>query len=649
MLKKLSKLPRKVKRALLIGVDAALLYGALWSAFFIRLEEWLPQALQDHWQTLMWAPLLAIPAFYGMGMYHAVIRFLGPKFLWTGVKAMTIAALILFAVVAMGQAKIVPRSVYLLYWVIGGVLTSGVRMLARELLPISSTASLKKTKVAVYGAGSAGVQTVKALLSSSEYEPVCFLDDKAELHDLEILGRKVHHPDKLPTLIEKLGVETVVLSIPSAPLSRRREIMDELAPLIRELGLAIKTLPGLPSILDGKVRIDDIRPVEIEDLLGRDPVEPDQDLLQACISGKAVLVTGAGGSIGSELCRQIVRLNPRLLVLVDASEFALYEIERALAELAGDTPIAAVLGNALNQADMAGVIRRFGVQTIYHAAAYKHVPIVEGNPVEGARNNVFGAYFMACAARDNGVETFILISTDKAVRPASVMGATKRLAELSLQAMASEASGAMRLTMVRFGNVLGSSGSVVPLFRNQIRAGGPVTVTHPDVARYFMTIPEAAQLVIQAGSMGRGGDVFLLDMGKQVKIVELARNMIELSGLSVRDETRPDGDIEIRITGLRPGEKLEEELLIGDEAQPTRHPRIMRAEERFLPLAQVRELLDALQSAIDGRDEDGVRRVLRRAVASYAPAEAGASVSGKDCANDSSPAVVSAALRQAVS
>ncbi len=638
MLRALSKLPRKTKRALLIFVDATLLYSALWLAFFIRLEEWRPQALVDHWQALVWAPLIAIPAFYSMGLYHAVIRYIGPRFMVNIVKAMTAAALVLFAVVVMAQVKIVPRSVYVLYWVIGGALTGGVRMLARELLPISVAGRRQKTRVAVYGAGMAGAQTVKALQASSEYEPVFFIDDKPELHGLEILGCRVFPPQLLETLVDKREVKTIILSLPSAPLSRRREIMDRLAPLMKLRGLLVKTLPGLPTILDGKVRIDDIRPVEIEDLLGRDPVTPNQSLLKACIAGKSVMVTGAGGSIGSELCRQILGQNPLRLILVDSSEFALYEIEQSMRKLKSPTPLIPVLATALDQARMSRVIREHGVQTIYHAAAYKHVPIVEENPIEGARNNIFGAYRMARAALENRVETFILISTDKAVRPTSVMGATKRFAELTLQALDGSKTGSTRFTMVRFGNVLGSSGSVVPLFRQQIRAGGPVTVTHPDVTRYFMTIPEAAQLVIQAGSMGRGGDVFLLDMGKPVKIIDLAKKMIELSGLSVGEGDTSEGDIQIEMVGLRPGEKLKEELLIGGDAQPTEHSRIMRAEERSLPMAVIEQCLSGLDEALNACDEDRARRILRRAVSSFSPENAGAPTRPEPQANDATDA-----------
>ena len=614
MLHKLSDLPRGTKKVILICVDFILLYWALWSAFFIRLEQWWPRVLQENWQALALAPLLALPMFFYLGLYNAVIRFLAPRFMITIVKATSLSTLMLFVIVTMGILQNVPRSVYVIYWFLATMLIGGVRMVVREVLPTGQDPDCEKKRVIVYGAGAAGTQTARALMTSPEYRPVAFVDDKKEIQGWEILGIKVFSPIQITSLIKKMNVQEVVLSIPSASRNRRKQIIDSLAPL----AVVVKTLPGMAEILDGQVRIDDIRAVDIEDLLGRDPVAPDDALMDACIAGKSVLVSGAGGSIGSELCRQILLRKPKRLVLFELSEYSLYAIDRELGGLEHQTEIVPILGSVQDKALAMSTLARYEVQTIYHAAAYKHVPIVEGNVGAGIDNNVYGTLQMALAAISLKVETFILISTDKAVRPTSVMGASKRFAELILQGL-SQSGSATRFTMVRFGNVLGSSGSVVPLFRKQIREGGPVTVTHPEMTRYFMTIPEAAQLVIQAGSMGHGGDVFLLDMGKPVKIMDLARKMIHLSGLTVQDEDGGDGDVSIRVSGIRPGEKLYEELLIGDKSFETDHPRIRRAEEESMSWDQIKVLLAQFRKVLDEHDETGIRTVLQKAVTSYRP------------------------------
>ena len=612
MLRTLTNLSRGTKKALLAVVDLGILYWSLWSAFFIRLEEWWPEALHQNWKALALAPLLAIPAFFGMGLYNAVIRYIAPRFMLTILKATTVAALLMFVVVAMGQLQSVPRSTYILYLVISTVLIGGVRMVVRELLPLNGDNGTYKKRVILYGAGAAGTQTAKALQSSPEYTPVALVDDNKDIQGCEILGYKVYPPSVMPILVKKLRVDEVVISMPSVSRSRRRIIIDSLS----HLPVLVKTLPGLPNILDGNVKIDDIRAVDIEDLLGRDPVQPIQDLLCSRITGKAVMVSGAGGSIGSELCRQIAQLKPKRLVLLEISEYGLYSITQELKGAWRQLEIVPVLGSVLNQERIHAMLTKYQIDTIYHAAAYKHVPMVENNEDAGVKNNVFGTLRFARAAMDARVDTFILISTDKAVRPTSVMGASKRFAELILQALASQ-GGPTRFTMVRFGNVLGSSGSVVPLFRKQIREGGPVTLTHPEITRYFMTIPEASQLVLQAGAMGRGGDVFLLDMGEPVRIMDLAQRMIQLSGLTVLDKETGLGDIDIVITGLRPGEKLYEELLIGDDAFPTDHPRIKGAEEESLPWQEVAAYMEQLDQAIKVQDAAKIRQILTSAVPSY--------------------------------
>ena len=458
------------------------------------------------------------------------------------------------------------------------------------------------------------------LYQGTEFYPVAFIDDDPLLQGLSLHGLSVNGPKDLARLIARHHVEKILLAMPSCSRKRRQEVINSL----EQFQCEVLTIPGMEDLVNGRARIDQLNEVTIEDLLGRESAEPIPELMSANITFKNVMVTGAGGSIGSELCRQIVRHRPKSLVLFELSEFGLYSIERELTSICAseelDVEIIPLLGSVQRQHRLQAVMKHLHIQTVYHAAAYKHVPLVEYNVVEGVRNNIFGTLFAAQAAIESGVETFVLISTDKAVRPTNTMGATKRLAELVLQAMAKVQSNT-RFCMVRFGNVLGSSGSVVPLFRQQIREGGPVTVTHPDIIRYFMTIPEASQLVIQAGAMGVGGDVFVLDMGQPVKIIDLAHRMIRLSGLTVRDTQHPHGDISIEITGLRPGEKLFEELLIGDEVSGTVHPLIMTAKEVMLPWSELRELLVKLDSACHDFDHEMIRDLLLRAPAAFSPTD----------------------------
>jgi len=496
------------------------------------------------------------------------------------------------------------------------VFIGGSRMVVRSL--VHRDLMKAKEKVVIYGAGKSGLQLSSILFHGKQLQPIAFVDNKISKQGSILNGIRVYSPDALSDVIEKYNAKRVLLALGHAPRSRRSLIIKQL----EEHPVSVQTIPQINDVVSGKARIEEIRDVEIEDLLGRDEVSPDKELLSVCISNKSVMVTGAGGSIGSELCRQIIKLNPKKLVLFELSEFALYQIEQEIGRFIKkkgiNTELHAVMGSVQKQFRMEVVMKSFSVDTVYHAAAYKHVPLVEQNVIEGVRNNVFGTWYCAEAAIKANVETFVLISTDKAVRPTNVMGATKRLSELVLQGL-SQRQDDTRFCMVRFGNVLGSSGSVVPLFRNQIKDGGPVTVTHPDITRYFMTIPEAALLVLQAGSMGEGGDVFLLDMGEQVKIAELARKLIRLMGLEVKDSDNINGDIEVQYTGLRPGEKLYEELLIGDKPYPTDHSRIMKGRELSLEWGDVLSILEQIDHCSHLFDCQSVRDILLKAPLGYSP------------------------------
>ncbi|MDP5037354.1 MAG: polysaccharide biosynthesis protein, partial [Alishewanella sp.] len=523
-----------------------------------------------------------------------------------GIVLSAIALASLFAVMGVHDRT----NLVIVYALVALVTSGGVRLGARMLFQPNNNGH--KTRVLIYGAGSSGRQLAQALLNGEQYHPVMFVDDDTTLQRSTILGIPVSSPDGIASLIKQKNIGRVLLAMPSASRSRRRDVLDQL----EELPIPVLSIPGMSDVVNGSMRIDELQDVKIEDLLGRDPVAPKLKLLNANIKGKVVMVTGAGGSIGSELCRQIVRCEPITLLLFELSEYGLYAIEQELKNFilqeGLDVTLIPVMGTVQRQKRLETVMRTFKVNTVYHAAAYKHVPLVEYNVVEGVRNNVFGTWFTADAAIKAGVETFVLVSTDKAVRPTNVMGASKRLAELVLQALAQYQT-KTRFCMVRFGNVLGSSGSVVPLFREQIRKGGPVTITHKDIIRYFMTIPEAAQLVIQAGAMGKGGDVFVLDMGEPVKISDLAKRMIHLMGLEVQDEQHPDGDIELRYTGLRPGEKLYEELLVGNNVRKTEHSRIMAADEVCLTWPEMQHLLQRLDKACDEFAVEDIIALIRSA------------------------------------
>ncbi len=620
-------LTRRQKQVLIASADIVVLELTLWLAFVLRLDTvYTPR--EEVLLLFALAPIIALPTFARLGLYNAVIRHLGIHAMWSVAQAVVIYGAILAAAVLIVPIDGVPRSVLAIHAVLAVLTIGAMRAIARAWLSQADTRSVdgnSRRNVVIYGAGSAGIQLANALTHSKELKPVAFIDDDTRLHRTRMGSLEVYAPTKLAEILAKYPVKEILLAIPSTSRHRRNQIVE----LLERLPVQVRTLPGLSDLAEGKLKIEDLREVGIDDLLGRDPVAPLADLLAANIAGKTVMVTGAGGSIGSELCRQIMALQPKSIVLYEQSEFALYSIDQELRDTARSSltrrapvKITPLLGSVTDQKRLERAISTIGVNTIYHAAAYKHVPMVEGNPCEGAYNNVFGTYRTALAAMKHGVESFVLISTDKAVRPTNTMGATKRFAELIIQAFA--VSGATephrtRFTAVRFGNVLGSSGSVIPLFREQIRRGGPVTVTDPRIVRYFMTASEAAQLVIQAGAMGSDGDVFVLDMGEPVKILELAERMIRLSGLRVKSAEQPDGDIEIAFSGLRPGEKLYEELLIGDNATPTAHPRIMRASEKSLSLAMVSEFLTGLEAPLSAGDGDTVRQLLLKAVEEFQP------------------------------
>ncbi|UZD98295.1 polysaccharide biosynthesis protein [Pseudomonas corrugata] len=638
-------LSRRRKRAIQVVTDVILIWVALWLAFVVRLGmEGLDSPLEAHPWLFASAPLVAIPIFIRFGMYRAVMRYLGNDALITICKAVSLSALLLALVVYWysNHKTVVPRSIVFNYWWLSLVMIGGLRLVMRQYFLGDWFAAAQYvpftnrddglTKVAVYGAGAAGNQLVAALRMGRVMRPVAFIDDDTSIADRVISGLQVYQPKHIQRMIDVTGAQEILLAVPSSSRGRRREILT----LLEGFPLHVRSVPGFMDLASGRVKVDDIQEVDIADLLGRDPVPAQPDLLEHCITGQSVLVTGAGGSIGSELCRQILALKPTTLLLYEHSEFNLYsilsELEPRAARESLSVRLLPILGSVRDQAKLLDVMKTWNVDTVYHAAAYKHVPMVEHNIAEGVLNNVIGTLNTAQAALQAGVSNFVLISTDKAVRPTNVMGSTKRLAELTLQALSRELAPVLfgdnanvsrvnktRFTMVRFGNVLGSSGSVIPLFHKQIKSGGPLTVTHPKITRYFMTIPEAAQLVIQAGSMGLGGDVFVLDMGEPVRIVELAEKMIHLSGLSVRSEKNLHGDISIKFTGLRPGEKLYEELLIGDNVVATQHPMIMSANEDHLPWDVLKARLAELLAAIEHDDYTRVRQLLRDTVSGYAP------------------------------
>ncbi len=605
------------KRLTVILSDVVLSLAATWIAFSLRLDTLnVPTPIQA--RIYLIAPLIAIPIFVRLGLYRAIFRYSGQAALVATAKAIALYTLVLSVVLFSTQWEMVPRSLGILQPLVFLILIGASRAFARFWL-----AGLERQqggeamkRLLIFGAGTAGVQTAVAMAVSRQFKLVGFVDDDPAKVGRSINGVMVSSARDMKRLVQEDDITDVLLAMPNATRQRRLSIVQSL----NALPVHVRTLPSLADLATGRVTVQDFRELDIEDLLGRDPVPPQAELMARDVTGKVVMVTGAGGSIGSELCRCIALQRPQTLLLLDHNEYGLYRIHQELEALcrihALDVVLTPLLGSVTQSERMQALCAMHRPGTVYHAAAYKHVPMVESNPGEGVLNNVFGTLTMAMAARACGVQRFVLVSTDKAVRPTNIMGATKRMAELALQAMAAQPQATL-FSMVRFGNVLGSSGSVVPLFRQQLASGGPLTVTHPEVTRYFMTIPEAAQLVLQAGAMGQGGDVFVLDMGEPVKIIDLAHRMVQLSGLSVRDAANPQGEIDISITGLRPGEKLFEELLIGDNPQPTQHPRIMKAQEAYLPWPVLERHLQDLRTAALANDETAMRTILAQCVQGF--------------------------------
>jgi FlaA1/EpsC-like NDP-sugar epimerase len=620
-------LPRIVKRCVVLALDLSLCLLSTWLAFYLRLGDFIALGRSEAWSVgvltaTMVSIAIAIPIFILSGLYKAIFRYSGWPALLTIGKATTVYAVIYFCIFSIVGISDVPRTVGIIQPILLLLLVGASRAIANVWLGGEYQRILRQAgrpKVLIYGAGKTGRQLASAMINSPEMQVIGFLDDDDRLHGHFLNGQRIYSPVYLEQLVSALKISDVLLAMPSISRQRRNQILNR----IRSAHVSVRTLPSVTDLAQGRVSVNDLRELDIDDLLGRDPVVPNHILLTKNILSKVVLVTGAGGSIGGELCRQILAIGPAKLLLIDQSEFALYqihhELEGRLADKQGPfTTLLPLLASVQDKDRLHEIMSTWRPDTVYHAAAYKHVPLVEHNPAEGIKNNVIGTLRTAQAAADNGVSDFVLVSTDKAVRPTNIMGASKRLAEQVLQALAQQNT-RTRFSMVRFGNVLGSSGSVVPKFRQQIRDGGPISLTHPEITRFFMTIPEAAQLVIQAGAMAKGGDVFVLDMGEPVRIAGLARRMVELSGLTIKDELNPDGDIEIQVTGLRPGEKLFEELLIGDNPEKTSHARIMRAQETFLNWGQLEGKLASLDWALQVNDVNVIRSMMLELVPGYQP------------------------------
>ena len=609
-------LTRKQKQLIAATADVFCLPIIFYLAAILHFPGISLQLPTPYFWAALTAGLASVPVYARLGLYRAVVRYIDQRIISTVLRAVTISTLILAALSLLVFASQLSAKTFIIYWLAAILYVLASRFLARGFL--NQRHESHRTRVAIYGAGQSGNLLANAITPGNEYLPIIFIDDDPQRVNTTIRGIKVYPSRDLERLAKHYNITTVLLAMPQLSRKEQRVILDRLALLT----LRIKVTPPISTLIKGNARVEDVRQIEIEDLLSRDVVAPNTELLSICITGKSVMVSGAGGSIGSELCRQIIALEPTQRILLDISEFALYTIEQELREikLAGELSVElfAFVGSVLETKKCTRIMTSFAVDTVYHAAAYKHVPLVEHNPIEGIRNNAYGTLSMANAAIAAKVKCFVLISTDKAVRPTNVMGATKRLAELVLQAFARKGS-STRFSMVRFGNVLGSSGSVVPLFRKQIAGGGPITLTHPDITRYFMTIPEAAQLVIQAGAMGKGGDVFVLDMGDPVRIADLAVRMVHLSGQEVRTPDTPSGTIAINYVGLRPGEKLYEELLIGSNVSETDHPLIQRAKEAEFEWPVLEKMLQHLDEACDRFDHNAIRLHLQKIVQEYAP------------------------------
>jgi FlaA1/EpsC-like NDP-sugar epimerase len=615
-------LQRSVKRIIVFFIDSCICVLATWLAFYLRLDEFV--TIDRFGLAALLSLSIALPIFASFGLYRAIFRYAGWAATIAVGRAMLLYGLMYATIVIAVSIEGVPRTVGVIQPIVLFFGVSGIRLFARYWLGglyLARIQSGERPRVMIYGAGVAGRQLGSGLASGNELQLVGYFDDDSRLVGRSLDGFKIFSPDDCAELINSKGVTHVLLAMPSISRVRKQQIVEVLS----QYGVFVRTLPSVSDIATGRVTVNEIRDLGIDELLCRDVVEPDQELLEKRVSNKTVLVTGAGGSIGSELCRQILILRPKILILFEVNEFSLYTIHSSLVSAISSTQslkhilIVPLLGSVQDSNSVRNIFSKWSLDTIFHAAAYKHVPLVEDNCIEGAKNNVFGTLTLANSAIDGGVSDFVLVSTDKAVRPTNVMGATKRLSEMILQALDEERLSDIRFSIVRFGNVLESSGSVIPRFRSQIRAGGPVTVTHPEVNRFFMTIPEAAQLVIQASALAEGGDVFILEMGQPIKILELARKMIALSGLTEKTLTQPDGDIEIEIIGLRPGEKLYEELLIDEKSEPTSHPKISRATESFIPWKELQEQLAIFQGALDNNDVKASFSVLNRLVKEFKP------------------------------
>ena len=657
IISRLISLPRFTKKLLLMFADTILLVLALWFSFSLRLGELFIIDISDR---LIWlsaaAPIIAIPLFIRFGLYRAIIRYLGMRAAWPVVQAVALYAVLWGLLALLSGVPGIPRSVVLINAMVALLVVGGSRMLMRWLLRQTQEGNGAQSdrmciRLVIFGAGEAGRQLAVGLVQSPDYKLCGFVDDAAELQGRDLMGVPILSIEQLEPFVERQKVTELLLAIPSITRKARNQIIERLRPV----PVRIRTLPGIVDLAKGKVNLSELHELDVEDLLARDPAEPDESLLQAQVNDQVVMVTGAGGSIGSEICRQILRRRPKVLLLFEMSEFALYEVDQKLSGLVHNLvseseseserrgvslvpKVIPLLGSVQDERRLTEILQTWKVNTIYHAAAFKHVPMIERSMSEAVKNNILGTVTLVKSAMVQGVKNLVFISTDKAVRPTNTMGASKRVAEMVLQALVAEKTPVFdelgsdlppmevtrktALSMVRFGNVLGSSGSVVPLFRKQIRNGGPITLTHQDIIRYFMTIPEAAQLVMQAGAMSgeaEAAEVFVLDMGEPVKIYDLASRMVELSGFRVRDEAHPEGDIEIKITGLRPGEKLYEELLIGDNPMPTQHPRIMKAHEEFVPWSELQPQLHSLQIAAENSDIEMIRGLLQRLVKGYQP------------------------------
>lgn len=607
----IGELPRLWKRVVLIAFDMAALAVALWASYALRYGSWLIPTAADQYVLILTAPIIALPVFIRLGLYRAVIRYLPERMLWTVLQAMTIATVCWVVLVFLSEMSgrgVVPRSVPVLYWALGSIAIGGSRFAAKKILWSGIGSGNEGTPVTIYGAGEAGAELAQALHRQGTMRVVGFLDDNKALQGRDVAGVRVFDPAAIPMLNQQYGIREIIVSMPSLSVAKRQEILLR----ISSYGVKLRTLPNLADLVSGKYLVNQIREIDIDDLLGRSTVPADERLVREQVSGQSIMVTGGGGSIGSELCRLIAKWSPAKLVIFEANEFALYQIERELAKLS--VPIVPVLGSIMEPARVRQAIRDHQIGVLFHAAAHKHIPLVEANTLEGIRNNVFGTNIVASLALEQGVKSFVLISSDKAVRPTNVMGATKRWAELIVSKKALEASAAgtgQHFSAVRFGNVLGSNGSVVPLFKEQIASGGPVTLTDPEMTRYFMSIHEAAELIVQSGSLSTGGDVFLLEMGSPILIRDLAENMIKLAGFTVRNAANPTGDIEIAVTGKRPGEKMFEELFYDEaHAQRTEHPKIMRALQDQSSTPEIPAQLAALEAALTAQDEPRARQIL---------------------------------------